>query len=384
MIKVLVLGCGTQGLALVRSLRCDGFYVILLYGDRHNYADMSRYVSKKIYCTFPQLSAEYFDVLISIIKTERVDTIIPMGDTAAEMMSRNKDVLLQYVKYLMPDYDTFLRVYDKHNLMKLCMERGYPHPMTIIDVENISSIEEDSLQFPLLIKPNITCGARGMTLVDDYHELLKKYPSIRAEYGECHLQKYIKPGGAQVEVQLFINERHELVNSSVIYKYRWYPEKGGSSCCAKSVRNEKIVSILYDLLKTVGWIGFADFDTIEDPDTGELLIMELNPRVPACVKTAIEAGIDWGQIIVDGYLNNSHKHYEYKEGEFLRHLGFEMLWFLKSPNRWHTFPCWFNFWGKHIHYQDMSDWTDPLPFICGTLRNLKKVLTHKEKEKLAR
>lgn len=384
MSKVLVLGCGTQGLAMVRSLRRAGHYVLLLYGDRHNYADMSRYVSKKIYCAFPQLSTEYLDALVSIIKTEGVDTIIPMGDTAAEMMSRHKDTLLQYVRYLMPDYDTFLRVYDKHNLMKLCEEKGYPHPQTVTDVDDISSIKEDSLQFPLLIKPNITCGARGMTLVGDYQELLDKYPAIKAEFGECHLQRYVRQGGAQVEVQLFINERHELVNSSVIYKYRWYPEKGGSSCCAKSVMDEKIVSILYDLLKTVGWVGFADFDTIEDPDTGELLIMELNPRVPACVKAAIKAGIDWGQIIVDGYLGNKPKHYEYKEGEFLRHLGFETLWFLKSPNRWHTSPGWLEFFGKHIHYQDMSDWTDPLPFICGTLRNIKKVLAHTEKTKLAR
>lgn len=384
MSNILILGCGTQGLAMVRSLRRDGFYVILLFGEKHNYADMSRYVSKKIYCSFPQLSAEYLDTLISIVKRECVDTIIPMGDAAAEMMSRNKNVLLRYVKYLMPDYDTFLKVYDKHNLMRLCIEKGYPHPLTITDFDDISSVKKDSLQFPLLIKPNITCGARGMTLVNNYQELVDKYPTIKAEYGKCHLQKYVKQGGAQVEVQLFINECGELINSSVIYKYRWYPEMGGSSCCAKSVKDVKIVSILYDLLKTVGWVGFADFDTIEDPDTGELLIMELNPRVPACVKTVIEAGMDWGQIIVDGYLGNPQREYKYKEGVILRHLGFEMLWFLKSVNRWHTSPCWFKFFGKHIHYQDMSDWTDPIPFICGTFKNIKKVLTHTEKTKLVR
>jgi hypothetical protein len=134
----------------------------------------------------------------------------------------------------------------------------------------------------------------------------------------------------------------------------------------------------------LNWVGFADFDTIEDPDTGDLLIMELNPRVPACVKCAVVSGIHWGQIIVDGYLGRPQKQYEYNTGEYLRHLGFETLWFIKSPNRFKTKPCWFKLLGKHIHYQDMSDWTDPLPFLMGTYRNIKKVLRHQEKKKIER
>ena len=112
--------------------------------------------------------------------------------------------------------------------------------------------------------------------------------------------------------------------------------------------------------------------------------MELNPRVPACVKCVVESGIHWGQIITDSYLGNQQKEYIYKPGEYLRHLGFEMLWFLHSPNRFRTKPCWFNFLGKHIHYQDMSDWTDPKPFIKGSWRNIKKVISHQEKQKIAR
>lgn len=266
--------------------------------------------------------------------------------------------------------------------MELCMKKKYPHPYTINTESDIFKLDRTEIPFPLLIKPNITCGARGMTLVHSYEELMEKYPSVQKEYGNCHFQKYVKQGGAQVEVQLYIDENKKLINSSVIYKYRWYPEKGGSSCCAKSVKNNEIVNILYHLLLDLNWVGFADFDTIEDPDTGELLIMELNPRVPACVKCAIKAGVHWGEIIVNGYLEQPQKEYSYKEGEFLRHLGFELLWFLKSPNRFNTKPCWFNFIGRHIHYQDMSDWTDLKPFFKGTIRNIKKVLTHSEKQKI--
>lgn len=384
MAQVLILGCGTQGLAIARALHESGNDVFLFFGDKNNYADASKYIKKKFHSDALPLSDRYYEELVGIIKSEKIDTIIPMGDANAEMISLRKTDLEKIVKFQMPTYDVFKRAYDKNQLMTVCKEYGYPHPFTITDVKDIKNIKESNLSFPLLIKPNITCGARGMTLVQNYSELQETFPKIQVEYGDCHLQKYVKQGGAQVEVQLYINERKELVNSSVIYKYRWYPEKGGSSCCAVSVKNDKIVAILYDLLKTIGWVGFADFDTIEDPDTGELLIMELNPRVPACVKTAIVSGVNWGQIIVDGYLGNPQKKYEYKTGEILRHFGFETLWFLKSPNRWKMKPSYFKFFGKHLHYQDMSDWTDPMPFIRGTIRNVIKVLSHNEKAKIKR
>lgn len=375
MIRVLVLGAGTQGLAIVRDLKKSGYKTIMLCSN-NNYAGCSRYVDVKINTEHSVMSEEFLQLVIDTVKKYDANLLIPMGDSQAEFLSKNKSVLQQYVKFKMPDYDDYLKAYDKNHLMALCKEKGYPHPLTFNTMADVKEIDEEGLPFPLLIKPNITCGARGMTLVQTYEELCEKFPKIQAVYGNCHLQKYIRQGGAQVEVQLYVDDNKKLVNSSVIYKYRWYPEKGGSSCCAKSVRNDKIVDVLYHLLLELNWVGFADFDTIEDPDSGELLIMELNPRVPACVKCAIEAGIHWGEIITNGYLNQPQKEYTYKEGEFLRHFGFETLWFLKSPNRFKTRPSWFKFFGKHIHYQDMSDWTDPIPFLQGTSRNIIRELHH--------
>ena len=383
MSNILILGCGTQGLAIAKDIKKAG-HTVFLIGGKHNYADVSRYVDKMQYCSEIPLSEEYLNIIRSFIKQNRIDAIIPMGDVVADFLSKNKNELQGLAHFLVPDYHDFIQATDKNQLMALCMEKNYPHPFTINTVSDVKDVDKQTIPFPLLIKPNITCGARGMTLVHSYEELCEKLPLIQTEYGSCHLQQYVKQGGAQVEVQLYVDENKQLVNSSVIYKYRWYPEKGGSSCCAKSVRNDKIVNILYHLLLDLNWVGFADFDTIEDPDTGELLIMELNPRVPACVKCAIKAGIHWGEIITNGYLGIPQKTYQYKEGEYLRHLGFEILWFLKSPNRFRTKPCWFVFWGKHIHYQDMSDWTDPRPFLFGTINNIKKNLQHKGKQKINR
>lgn len=381
MSNVLLLDGGTQGLAILRDLKKIGHKVIYL-GEKYNYTDYSRYLDAKVYSTFSPSDSRYLKELKKCIEDYQIDVLIPMGDVVAAFLSKHKFELIPLVHYVMPDYSDFIQATNKNNLMELCKLHGYPHPLTIHSKDIIKSIECRELQFPLLIKPNITCGARGMTLVNSYEELVLEYPKIKSEYGECHLQQYIKQGGAQVEIQLYVDENHRLLNSSVIYKYRWYPEKGGSSCCAKSLNNNKIVDILYHLLLDLNWVGFADFDTIEDPETGELLIMELNPRVPACVRCAIEGGCHWGEIIVNGYMHKPQNTYIYRENEFVRHLGFETLWFLHSHNRLKTFPNMFKFFGQNIHYQDMSDWTDPLPFIVGSVHNVINLLLHKEKRKI--
>ena len=43
MSNILILGCGTQGLAIAKDIKKAG-HTVFLIGGKHNYADVSRYV----------------------------------------------------------------------------------------------------------------------------------------------------------------------------------------------------------------------------------------------------------------------------------------------------------------------------------------------------
>lgn len=374
MSNVLILGSGTQALALIKPLRKAGNKVVLLYTELNNYAESSKYVSEKVYCPLGPKDPKFLNCVIDTIKDKKIDAIIPMGDALAEFLSRNKSVLLPLVHFKSPDLENFIKGYDKNQLMSLCQKNGYPIPDTI-DLSKVDYRDKSVFaQFPFsaLLKPNCTTGGRGMTLINSFEDLLEKYPKVHESYGDCHLQKFIREGGRQVKVQIYIDESKRMVASSVLQKVRWYPVKGGASCCAVSIKDVYIVNICYKILCDIGWLGFADFDLIEDPDDGKLKIMEINPRVPACVKTGIVAGVNWAQIILDGCLDNPQKGYTYKEGAVLRHLGFDVLWFLHSKNRFKVKPSWFKFFGGKVRYQDF-DLFDPMPFIKGTWHNVKRL-----------
>ena len=377
MYSFLVLGTGTQGLAMIKALKEADCRVVLLYGDKNNYTDLSRYIDKKYQFLGDTASNDYLKEMLSIIEKEHIDVIIPMGDKSAEFLSCHKEEIIKKARFDIPDYENFLRGYDKNQLMSLCQQNNYPHPKTVdlskCDIDTDEKLK--SFPFPAMLKPNCTTGGRGMIKVNDYNQLKDKYPMLYKQYGDYHLQQFIKPGGRQVKVQLYINRDHTLVASSVIEKRRWYPVQGGSNCCAVTIKDDSLVNMCYHILLDLDWLGFADFDLIEDPETHQLLVMEINPRVPACIKSPIAAGLNWGQVFVDSCMGISKKDYNYKEGVVLRHLGFDILWFVKSPNRWRSKPSWFKFFGKNVYYQDMSSWTDPLPFWGGTWNNIKKLIT---------
>lgn len=373
--KILLLGAGTQGLAIVKGLAKAGYEISMLIGEIGNYGDCSCYVSKRFFCHFDVESPEYLKEVKTILERERIGVVLPMGDRDAEFLSKNKEELSPLAHFVSPEYENFLKGYDKNQLMVLCARKGYPHPQTI-DLSKVAVSDCDELRqfpYPAILKPNCTTGGRGMKVVESYEEMLAIYPALHQQFGGYHLQRFIRAGGRQVKIQVCVDAEGKMIAHSAMQKVRWYPVKGGSSCCSVSIKEEEMTAICHHILCDIGWEGFADFDLIEDLDTKELLIMEINPRLPACIGAAIHAGMDWAQIIVDQALEREPKQYEYKSGVVLRHLGFDVLWFLKSPMRFKTKPSWFSFIGKNVCYQDMDGWTDPKPFFAGTYHNIKKL-----------
>ena len=376
--KVLILdGGAAHAMAIAECLQKTGYFVAVMCGNKDEYGYHTKFANEH-YLGIDSHEPGYKEFMLSFLRENHFDVLIPTSDAAAEFMSFHKNELKELTGILMPDRSIFEKGYDKNYLMAICRENGFPHPLTV-DMAKMRSLDERELKefpYPGLLKPNRTSGGRGMTLVNSIEELIDVYPLIHDQYGECHLQQYIKAGGRQVKVQVMTDNEGEPKYTSVIWKQRYYPVNGGSSCCNITIDNPEIAQTCGKVLQTIGWIGFADFDLIENPDTGELLIMEINPRIPACVRSAFKSGMDYATMIADATLGLPLREYHYRPGKHLRHLGFDILWFLKSSDRFKCKPSWFRFFGKDLYYQDWL-YGDFSAFFWGTWGNLKKQMDPK-------
>lgn len=362
---VLIIGGGLQGVSSARSLKEVGHEVGMLSKG----PDFSHKSSALSFVCIDPLGYDKSN-LISLIEKHKIDVIIPMNDTIAYWVSGLKEEITKNTgcKIAAPDVDILDIAGDKQKLMELCKNNGIPHPETydvnILDDPNI-------LKFPLLIKPNHSIGSRGITRVYDINELKEKLPIIQKQYGECHLQEYIDGNLPYFNVMVYRDANGKLVNSCILEIRRFYPIKAGSSSMCVTVENDNLVEICKKVLDIIGYVGFADFDVLQNKN-GEYKIIEINPRVPASLRGAAISGINFPDIIVNDALGLPIRQYEYVPNKTLRYLGLDIMWFLESSDRFKSKPSWFKFIGKDTFYQE-GGWKDWKPMLYSFIEKFKLI-----------
>ncbi len=375
-IKILLLGGGFQCLSAAHSLKTVGFEVIAFL-VRGTEAQFSRFIDLKVYPPCNVQSSDYLQFLLSYLRHTPCSVIIPMTDKHAAFLSHYKQQIESASSAIcaVTSEPLFSQASNKGKLMEFCRQHGFPHPRTfLLDKDNL----EDSaayVGFPALIKPDNSVGARGITLVRNVDELKRMFRPISAQFGSCSLQAYIQTnlGTPYYNVMIYRNREGVILNSVVIEILRYYPLRGGSSSLCHTIDSPELVHLCTEVLNAMNWHGFADFDVLKD-ENGDYNIIEINPRLPASVRAAEVAGVNFPEIIVKDSLRLIVNTSKPQLDIFLRYLGLDLLWFFQSPYRFKTQPSWFKFLGNRIYYQE-GGWTDYKAMFFSLFLGMKKVFS---------
>ena len=391
MSKILLLdGEGVQVVCMARELNKLGHEQTALCAQKVSSGYTTKYLHHKYKSPNIHLEAEIFRAYFyEHLKAHRYDLIIPMGDESAYFLSREKEKVEQQYKMLcaVETYSTFELANDKQKLMEVCEKYDIVHPKTraLPSVKlRVNSLEyrtflksvAEYVGFPAMIKPNVSAGAKGIMKVESMAELEEKYPLIADIFGACALQQYVEQPDYYYNVMLFRRRDGKTVASTIIKIRRFFPLKGGTSCYSETVEHPFLLEQCERCLEKLDWHGFADFDVLEDKRTGELKIIEINPRVPSSLQASFAAGVNFAKIFVDEYLGDGAEVFDmglYKIGQQVRWFGLDVMWFLMSPQRFSFKPSWFRFCGKNVSYHD-GTWSDPIPMIAGCLQGMIKYL----------
>ena len=175
---------------------------------------------------------------------------------------------------------------------------------------------------------------------------------------------------------MYRDKRGEISAYTIIKIMRFFPIKGGSSCYCQTVEHDYLLNVCKKTLELLDWIGFADFDVLEDAVTGDLKIIEINPRVPSSLQASSAAGVDFAKIIMADEFGWPIPQCDYSVGKEIRWFGLDVMWFLFSKQRFSYKPSWFKFFGANVSYQDGS-FKNPLPMLAGCLAGVIKYLNPK-------
>ena len=381
-IRVLLIeGRARQVMPLMKSLHELGCNIATYNASRLDMGYASKYPDKKIlsYCDADDPEGSY-QAIKSELETKRYDLVIPLNDFVAIILSQHKEELKPYVTVAANDWDIFRYASDKLKTMAACMENGIPCPRTYIADETLSDLSGLDLAYPLCIKPRTGYSAIGFQKIDGPGELAVVVGATKEKYGAPLIQEYIPQTDLQYKAELFVDRNGKIKSACVFAKVRWYPISGGSSTLNVTVRRPDIVDTCVKLLKVIGWRGYADIDLIQDPRDNTAKIMEINPRITGSVKICYAAGVNFTEQILQDYTGEEVTLYmDYPEGKYLRYLHTDILWFLKSPERFKCKPSWFDFRNSTDQIWSADD---PWPWFTYTLQGMTKIRADKKKRAL--
>jgi D-aspartate ligase len=382
-IRVLLIeGRARQVMPLMKSLHDLGCHITTFNSSILDMGYASRYPDRKVlsFCN-PSDPVKSFDSIRDELRKNKYDLVIPLNDFVAIILSKYKKELSQYTTIAANDWDVFQYASDKLKTMKVCMDHDIPCPKTFIANESLKDLEECNLTYPVVVKPRTGYGAVGFRVVENESDLKSVIASTNEKYGSPLIQEYIPQTDLQYKAELFVDQNGEIKSEIVFAKVRWYPIDGGSSTLNVTVNRPDIVDTCRKLLKVINWRGYADVDLIQDPRDNTAKVMEINPRITGSVKICYKAGVNFSEQILQDYLNEPVKEYlNYPEGVYLRYLHTDILWFIKSKERFKTKPSWFSFRNSTDQIFSLDD---PLPFLTYSLQGLTKVRQDRRRRKLS-
>lgn len=281
---LLLTGAGGAALpALIERLRAGGYRVIAVDADP-NAAGL--YFADQGYRIPLANDSNFVPVLRRICRAEDVRALVPLVDE--ELLSAAQLAAELGIAMIGPVPDFIALSLDKYALMQRLVEVGLPAPKT-----RLLSAGIEGMEFPIILKPRVGRGSRGIKIAWRPEELEAYLSSCRPDAESTILQPYVQGSEFTVSVVLWRDGRvRAVVPKQVI-------DKRGITRIAVTQRNEAIDSLCRSIQERLRADGPFNVQLRLDPRDGTPLTFEINPRFSTTITLTQAAGVDELGSLVD-------------------------------------------------------------------------------------
>lgn len=299
---VLLGGAGHGVMALARSLASAGFEVWFVTTEM-NVACFSRAI-KGVVRWAGATAPDSHEALGLIADKLNLDgsILIPSGDADVSLVAKEHSRLSLRFKVFTSQWSQLKWACNK----ALTYERAGRLGIGVPDVYGPELLRHPStLQYPLVLKPAIQVAHNRFThakawRVDHWPEFGERYAAACRLVGPENVvvQKLIPGSGEHQFSYAGLWNHGEPVVSFTARRLRQYPVEFGHSSTYVRTEHVQDVSIAAEtFLRSIHHHGLAEVEFKRDPRTGELKLLDVNPRPWSWLALAGAAGIDLGKAI---------------------------------------------------------------------------------------
>lgn len=263
-------------------------------GSRIIATDMSPYApaiyfSDKHYFVPAISDPTYVNQIVEICRIEKINAITTLIDPEIEILAKNREKFERMgVMVLAPDVETASICFNKYELFQHLKRFGIAVVNTYSSFDEAkSAIENNSLSFPVFVKPRNgsgSVGARKIETIGDLNDACTADPSlIVQEFMDC----------PDIDVDIYIDAiTHEPVS---IFTKRKLETKIGGASKTVSFKDKAAIQFICETLKHFKFNGPIDMDLF--CRDGQYYLSEINPRFGGAYLHAYGAGVDFVKLI---------------------------------------------------------------------------------------
>lgn len=232
----------------------------------------------------------YINRLIEICEKYKINGIVSVEDLELPILARNKNKFSNKgIKVIVSEPEIIDICYDKYKTFLFLKENGFSAPRTFISLEkSLAEIEEGDLEFPLLIKPRKGAGSIGIKKAHNIKELGNEF----SHDNNLIIQEFIR--GDEYGIDVFSNA--DLMPVAIFTKKK-IKMRAGETNKGVSIYDEKLINIVGNLAKKLGFYGPVDMDMFKKQD-GNYVLLEINPRFGGGYPLSHALGADFPQMVI--------------------------------------------------------------------------------------
>jgi carbamoyl-phosphate synthase large subunit len=294
--KVLIIGSGPiiigqacefdySGTQACKALRSLGYKIVLVNSNPATIMTDPEMAD----ATYIEPLNEY--ALTEIIKKERPDALLPNlgGQTGLNLSSllAKKGILKKYnVEVIGVNIDAIERGEDRIAFKETMNRLGIEMPQSIA-VNTVEDAEKAAaeLGYPLVIRPAYTMGGTGGGLVYNVEEL--RTVAGRGLSASIVNQVLIEEsvlGWEELELEVVRDSKNQMITVCFIENVDAMGVHTGDSYCVAPMLTidpqlqKRLQKYSYDIVEAIEVIGGTNVQFAHDPETGRVVVIEINPR----------------------------------------------------------------------------------------------------------
>lgn len=276
------------------------------------------YLTAKGMATEDASDSERLAFVLSLIRDEQIDVVLPIEDEAVAFVSRCREALAEAAAVPpIPLPEMLKTATNKWRLAQFLAQHNIPSPTTILFTGNDQVKDEITwLPLPVLCKPAYGRSGNGIRFFDDPQACLNHLRQIEpaVDAPPFIIQSYVP--GFDVDCSVLCRDgeivAHTIQKGFIPRSSQFAPAAG-----IEFINDGEILNLVTRLMRMLGYSGVAHLDLRCDVQTGQVKLIEINTRFWGSLVGSLVVGVNFPYLACLAALNRPFEYPEYQLGRYV-------------------------------------------------------------------